>query len=243
MEIVLENIYFNYENKQIFNNLNLKFNSNIITGIIGNNKTTLLNIINGNLKYDGNIINDNTISYFNRIIDYNKTVFEILDVQNRLFGINDILKIINFDSNKLDFKLSLLSDSEIKKVIIGYTLIQDKDLYLLDSPNTLLDYKSQSLLIKFLRNLKVKYNKTILITSNDIDFIHEVSDDVLLLTNNPIIGNKYSIFTNEELMKNYNFELPKIIDISNIVYKSKNIKMGYRDDIKDLIKDIYRYAK
>lgn len=238
MEIILNNI-----NNKVFSDLNLKFNSNVITGIIGDNKTILLNIISGLSKYEGNIINNNTISYFNGLIDYNKTAYEILDIENSLFNITDILKVLNFDLNKLDTKLSLLSDSEVKKVIIGFVLIQNKDLYLLDNPNNLLDNKSQSLLIKFLRNLKVKYNKTVLLTSSDIDFLHEVSDDILLLTNNPIIGNKYNIFTNEKLMKSYNYELPKIIDISNVVYKNKNIKMGYRDDIKDLIKDIYRYAK
>ncbi len=249
MEVVLKDVCFEYKDKKVFENLNIDFKSNCITGIIGHNnsgKTTLLNIINGSIKINtGYITNNNSISFVPDIkyINLNKTVYEILNVNNKLFDINDILKVLNLDENKLNIKLKLLSESEFKKVLIGYILIQDKDLYLLDSPNNLLDYKSRSLLIKFLRTLKVKYGKTILITSNDIDFIHEVCDDVLLLTSDPIIGNKYNIFSNEKLMKNNSFEIPKLIDISNVVYKNKKIKMGYRDDIKDLIKDIYRYAK
>ena len=242
MEVILKNIYFEYKDRLIFDNLSVRFNSNTITGIIGHNnsgKTTLINILNGYNKINsGEIINNNTNSFIPKYINYNKTVYEILDINNKLFSINDILKIVALDEFILNTKLRYLSESEIKKVLIGYTLIQDKDLYLLDSVDNLLDYKSKSLLIKFLRTLKVRYSKTIIISSNDIDFIHEVSDDILLLNKN-IIGNKYKVFMDQ----NYDLEIPKLIDISNVVYKRKNIKMGYRDDIKDLIKDIYRYAK
>ena len=245
MEVVLKNIYFEYNDKLIFDGLDIRFNSNVITGIIGHNnsgKTTLINILNGSLKINsGEIINNNTISFLpnKKYINYNKTVYQILDLNNKLFSITDILKIVDLDDKIINTKLRYLSESEINKVLIGYILIQDKELYLLDSLDNLLDYKSKSLLIKFLRTLKVRYGKTIIIASNDVDFIHEVSDDILLLDKDYIIGNKYKVFTSEK----YNLELPKLIDISNIVYKNKNIKMGYRDDIKDLIKDIYRYAK
>lgn len=245
MEIILDHVYFGYKNNKLFEDLNLKISSNIITGIIGNNscgKTTLLKLISGDIKpISGNIINNNTFYY--KKIDYNKTVYEHLNRCNNLFDIDDILKIIDLDKNKLDCKLYSLSDSEIDKVILGTKLIGNEDLIILDSPNKLLDYKSESLLIKFLRTLKVRYGKTILIASNDIDFIHSVCDTVLLLGNKCIIDDKYKILTNYDLMKENNLKIPKVLDISNIVYKKKNIKLGYRDDIKDLIKDMYRYAK
>ena len=249
MEIVINNLYFSYKDKEVFNNLNLKFNSNVITGIIGNGKTTLINLITHNLKPNsgdiaicGNNTTDN-IAYIKTPIDYNKTAYEILNVNNKSFEIDDIIKILDLDKNKLNKELYLLSESEINKVLLGSVIIQNKEIIILDSIDSSLDYKSKSLLIKFLRNLKVRYGKTILIGSNDTDFIHSVCDEVLILNDKPIIMDKYNLFTNENIIKNSKIEIPKLIEIPNLIYKKKNIKIGYRDDIKDLIKDIYRYAK
>ena len=249
MEVMFNNVDFNYKDKNIFNSLNLKFNSSVITGVIGNGKTTLINLIIGNLKPDSGDItigggnNTFNIAYVPSIIDYTKTGYEILNSKTKSFDIDDILKIVDLDKSKLDKQLYLLSESEKNKILLGSVLIQDRDLLILDSIDSILDYKTKSLLIKFLRSLKVRYGRTIIIGSNDVDFIHSVCDEVLLLNNKPVIMDKYKIFNNEKLMKDSNIEIPKLIEISNLIYKKKNIKIGYRDDIKDLIKDMYRYAK
>ncbi len=249
MEIMFNNVDFSYNSKNIFNNLNLKLDSNVITGVIGNGKTTLINLIIGDLKPNkGDITigggnNTFNIAYIPNIIDYNKTGYQILNSKTKSFDVDDILKIIDLDKNKLDKQLYLLSKSEISKILLGSVLIQDRDLLILDSIDSMLDYKTKSLLIKFLRSLKVRYGRTIIISSNDIDFIHSVCDEVVLLNDKPIVMDKYKIFNNEKLIKDSNIEIPKLIEISNLIYKKKNIKIGYRDDIKDLIKDMYRYAR
>ena len=56
-------------------------------------------------------------------------------------------------------------------------------------------------------------------------------------------GNKYEIFTDDNLMERCNLQMPKIIEFSKIVLKKKNIDLGYRDDINDLMKDIYRFVR
>lgn len=251
MEIVFNNV--TYKNLK---NISFKLNSNSIIGILSNEyiKTTLLDILSLNKKIDnGNILIDNKniynsfidISYLKQNINdyvFKKTVYEELNIKNSLFTIEEMLELFSLDKNILYRNIYTLSSSEKRKILILKVLSRNSMIYLLDCPDRLLDDKTKLVLSKFLRMLKVKYNKQIIIVSNDIDFIHSVCDDLLIINNKVIYGNKYDLIKNNDLLSN-NIDNPKLIEISNLIYEKKGIKIGYRDDINDLIKDIFRYAK
>ena len=53
-------------------------------------------------------------------------------------------------------------------------------------------------------------------------------------------GNKFDVFKNVDMLRANDISIPKIIKFENDVLKKKNIKLGYRDEINDLVKDILR---
>lgn len=266
MEIKIEGLYFKYpEQDYILQDINLVIKANIITGIIGPNgsgKTTLVDLIDGLLKPSKGTIKYNDLDKFNNkdmgyIFQnpknqfFSKTVEEELKlgalinnyktdiIEKRIL---DVLKIVKLDKSILNKNPLTLSNSESKKVSLASILMYNPKLIILDEPTLNLDDKSKNEFIKLIKMLKNRYNKTIIIISHDIDLLHKIVDNVVLLNEGKIVleGNKYDVFKDSKTLKKYGLLPPKVIMFSNKVLNKKGIKLGYRDEINDLIKDIYR---
>lgn len=153
----------------------------------------------------------------------------------------DALKLVNLNKSYLSRRIDTLSCSEIYLIKLASILILNPRIIILDSPNIYLDSKKLNNFLKIIRTIKKRYKKTIIIFSNDSNFIHTVSDYIFVINEKEILdrGNKYEIFTNNKILKNCQIELPKIIELEQKVLINKNINIGLRDNINDLIKDIY----
>lgn len=157
----------------------------------------------------------------------------------------DSLKMVGLDDSYLNKNPLSLSFGEMRKIAIASILAYNPKVLIFDEPTLGLDAKSKNNLIKIIRLLKNRYHKTIIIVSHDMDLIHKISDYIYVISNGSLVssGNKYDIFTNFDLLEKYGINIPNVIRFSRLTFDKKNIKMGYRDDINDLLKDIYRYAK
>ena len=248
---------------------------NGIFGKSDSGKTTLVEMINalliptvGHIKVDNyiieknkKIVNVNTLRckvgiVFENPEDqfFNTTVKKEIEFGMKYFNyktdkiedrIIDALKMVGLDETFLERDPFSLSSGEKRKVAIASILTFNPKVIIFDEPTLGLDYNSKVNLIRIIKMLKNKYNKTIIITTHDVDLLHQLADYIFVLHNKKVVmeGNKNDIFSRVDELKKYDLPVPKIIEFANKVYIQKNIKMGYRDDINDLIKDIYRYVK
>lgn len=248
--------------KNIFKNVNLELEEAKVISIQGKNgsgKTILFDLIYGfDINTEGKIIIDGVI---NKKI--NENIFYIRqDYSKQLFNINileDIKYFVpNYEKEKMDelfkyFDLDLsvlkkhckdLSDGELKKVLLIIMFLSNKKILLIDDITSGLDYKSKKNLIKIIKKEK-RNGKLFIISSFDSDFLISVVDKIIYIIDKKVEFNedKYSFFDNEILLNKCKLNMPKTIQVKNIVFKNKKIKLLYRDNINDLIKDIYRNAR
>ena len=267
MEVKLSNISFSYGNNALFSDFSCCFSDGIISALVGPNgsgKSTLLDLIDGLLiPVSGNIkIGELDVSSSRKKIGYlfqfpeeqifNSTVYKEIEFGLKCFkcdnideSIKEALDLVGLDDEFLSRNPYKISSGERRKVALASILCYKPDIIILDEPTIGLDNISKKELMKLLKRLKNEYNKTIIIVSHDINFLHKFVDYVYLLYDGKIVleGDKYSVFSNEEVMLDCGLEVPYVLHFSNLVMERKGIKIGYRDEINDLIKDVYRYAK
>lgn len=157
----------------------------------------------------------------------------------------DALIMVGLDDSYLERDPLTLSHGEMRLVAIASILAFNPSVIVLDEPTIGLDAPSKKNLIRLIKLLKTRYNKTIIVVSHDTDLLLKISDEVSILEDGKIVltGNKYDVFSNEKILKRNNIKVPDLIKFSNLVKNKRGIKIGYRDEINDLIKDIYRYVK
>ena len=244
-----------------------------IMGKSGSGKTTLIELINaliiptkGNIQVGSRVIsktrkikNINNLRYKIGLVFqvpeeqfFCKTVKEEIEFGMKYFKksvksiekhVSDALIMMGLDDSYLNRNPFTLSSGEMRKVAIASVLAFNPKIIILDEPTIGLDNKSKENLIKIIKLLKNRYKKTIIVVSNDTDLLLKISDNVILLDKGKIIleGNKYDVFKQD--ISKYGLKRPKIIEFEKLVLEKKGIKIGYRDDINDLMKDVYRYVK
>lgn len=244
-----------------------------IMGKSGSGKTTLIELINaliiptkGNIQVGSRVIsktrkikNINNLRYKIGLVFqvpeeqfFCKTVKEEIEFGMKYFNksvksiqkhISDALIMMGLDDSYLNRNPFTLSSGEMRKVAIASVLAFNPKVIILDEPTIGLDNKSKENLIKIIKLLKNRYKKNIIVVSNDTDLLLKISDHVILLDKGKIVleGNKYDVFKQD--IEKYSLKRPKIIEFEQLVLEKKGIKIGYRDDINDLMKDVYRYVK
>lgn len=263
MGIIINSLSHKYDDKLSINDISIEMEDNKIYGLIGasgSGKTTLLELIDGLLTpLSGEIIiNDN-----NKIKDIRKDIgfifqfpeeqfFETTVKKEIEYSLNnfkikkdkviDAINLVGLNKDILSKKIKELSNGEKRLVAIASVLVYNPKIILFDEPTLGLDNKNKNKLIWLIKQLKHTYNKTIIISSHDIDLLYELCDDLILLHDGKLImyGDPASIYKEDEILNKYNVDLPSILKFEKLVNKKKNIKLMHTTSINDLIKEIYR---
>lgn len=196
-------------------NISLDIRKGEILGLLGPNgagKTTILKMICGLLKPSrGEIIingkpleknRSESLAQIGAVLEGSRnSVWSMTVTQNlRYFGYlknvhgqelkrrNDtLLRFFDFEHKKNELVKNLSSGMRQKLAVI-LALINDPDLVLLDEPTIGLDVQSARLVKKRIVELAQNDNKTILLTTHQINIVQEISDRVAVINKGKLIA-------------------------------------------------------
>lgn len=202
--IEIKNLNKKFNDKVIFNNLNLTIEDGemlAISGASGSGKTTLLNIL-GKLdkEYDGNIIIDNknlktitqtnylrnTIGYLfqNYALADNLTVTRNLDFSLKysddksLEAKENALEMVGLDPKEyLNKKIYTLSGGEQQRVASARLFLKPCSIILADEPTGSLDVKNRDVVLEILRKMN-EHGKTVIVVTHE-PYVLTVCDRVI----------------------------------------------------------------
>lgn len=191
MVIKLENIKKSFGNLKVLENISFSLDSReklVLLGPSGCGKTTLLRIIAGLEKFEGNLIkNFKKLGYVfqePRIIPW-KTIYKNLKfVEEDDEKIKNVLKNMKIFDFK-DYLPSKLSGGMKQRVNLSRALVTEPDLLLLDEPFASLDIHIKWSIINDLINEWKNRNFSIIMVTHDIKEAILLGDRILMLSNRP----------------------------------------------------------
>ena len=228
--------------KNTLNKINLKIHKGEKIAILGSNgagKSTFFLNINGVLKpksgeiiYDGKSITKKNLNELRKNIgivfqDADNQIIASTVLAEVSFGpmnlklpkdevikrVNEALDYLNISEFK-ERPPHYLSGGEKKRVSIADIIAMKSEVIIFDEPTAALDPLNSEMLEEVLKKLSLE-NKTLLISTHDVDFAYRWADRVVVFSNGGIIGDgtPLEIFKNEEILKNSNLKRPIMLDV------------------------------
>ena len=182
-----ENLYKNYGDKKVLQDINLLIDRNSRIAFVGQNgqgKSTLAKIIVGEITdYTGQFkLGHNVqIGYFAQnqahYLDGEKTVLDtMLDAatdSNRV-KVRDMLGAFLFRGDDVDKKVKVLSGGERNRLALCKMMLHPFNVLVMDEPTNHLDIPSKTVL----KNALNVFEGTLLVVSHDRDFLKDLTDNV-----------------------------------------------------------------
>ncbi len=94
--------------------------------------------------------------------------------------IDESISLVGIDNLRLR-SVSTLSDGERQKVMIAKALAQETPVIFLDEPTAFLDYPSKVEIMQLLQRLSRDRNKTVFLSTHDLELALQIADKVWLL--------------------------------------------------------------
>ena len=186
VSLIVKNVSKNYEGLQVIRGVRLEVVKGEKIAFVGKNgegKTTLAQVIVGEIGFEGNVKLGHKINigYYAQnqsdFLDEDKSILQyIQDAANTETSpkVRDILGSFLFSNDDVDKKIKVLSGGERARVALCKLLLEPINLLIMDEPTNHLDMTSKDILKRALKS----YDGTLILVSHDRDFLQGLTEKV-----------------------------------------------------------------
>lgn len=211
-KIEIKNLTFGYDTQGtlLFDQANLNVDTQWKLGLIGRNgrgKTTLLQILQNNVVYSGQVVHQLEFLYFPQPIKDKKqlTYYVLQEISDfEQWEIERELNLLHVDPEILWREFTSLSGGEQTKVLLALLFINDHYFPLIDEPTNHLDIVGRRQVAEYLK----KKRQGFILVSHDRLFVDEVVDHVLSIEKSQLelYQGNFSVYEEQKKLKD-EFEL------------------------------------
>lgn len=238
-----------YGKKQILHDLNFSIEEGKIIGLVGPNgsgKTTIMKLLSkliyptsGEILYSKSYSSlIETPAFYNELSGFENLKY-FAKIKN--VGLENVLEIVDKlgISEFIKTKVSKYSLGMKQKLGIAITLLGYPKLVILDEPLNGLDPIATNTLKKYIREIKLKYNSTFLISSHLLKDLEEISDNVIFIKNGYLLNSLE--FKKNSKKYQISFLSNEVNDVKNYLNNFKinifeNTLIVFEDNLNDILK-------
>lgn len=225
-----------------------------ILGHNGSGKSTISKLLIGLLKadkgtieIDGEMLTEETVDSLrskigivfqnpdNQFVGVNVLYDIAFGLENRNVERSEMHRLVNLYAEKvgmkdyLDREPETLSGGQKQRVAIAGILAINTKYIILDEATSMLDPQGTRDIIELIKELKEKYNKTIITITHDLN-LAKLSDDIIVLKEGKIIaeGAPKDIFLDEEMLTSSNLDMPFNLKLYKEVTKDSKLSKNER---------------
>lgn len=204
----------------VFDHCNALLDTDWKTGLIGRNgrgKTTLLNLLQHKLPYEGTILSSVQFNYFpDTIHDPDRMTLEILSeiAPAEDWEFIKELSLMNMDAELLYRPFSTLSEGEKTRVLLTAHFLNDGNFQLIDEPTNHLDKDAREQLARYLNK-----KKGFILVSHDRALLNACTDHTMSINRSSITVTAGNYETWKE-----NFERQEMFELSRNEQLKKDIR-------------------
>ncbi len=263
MEIRFLNVIGEENNKFASKRINIRLKSTSITGIYGDLLERIPSLLTRKKEYLGNIkLNDTSLLKSNKLIVYigklhkdtflTRTVSDEFYLMSKYLKINDkeylekiksSLKMVGLNKNYLKREIKTLSRSEKRLIQIALSLIINPEVILINEPFLYLTKDNRFSIKKVLLDLCNKYEKMVIILSQDVNVLYEMTKELIMFKDNQVLasGNTNFLLKDTAFLEKNKINVPDLV-LFNKIALTYDQKLPDYNEVNDLIKGVYYHV-